>query len=120
IRAGDIARLAGRLVDRGLFLLSVGHILISMAYVVYAGGWGPAFRYAQITDAIAVAIVVGPVLIAQTSSRTRILLACSLFAASWLAIASWRPDTPATLWLKDTLFGNEPGRYSQWSYNFPI
>jgi uncharacterized membrane protein len=109
-----------KLIDRGLFLLIAGHIIIWLAYIPYAGGPGNAARFGQITDAIGVAIIMGPFLVTRLGARNRVILGCTAFLLTWLAIAFWYPQGDYGQWVKDTLFGPELGRSSRWGYNFPI
>lgn len=105
-----------KLMDRGMFLLTIGHLIIAMAYVNYAGGWAVAWRYGQIIDAIGVALFVGPWLLQRLSRRTRLAFACFLLALSWALILLWHPESPALKFLKDTFVGG--GDF--WRYNFPV
>ena len=116
-RLGDFAL---KLMDRGLFLLTVGHLVISAAYIAYASERYGAMTFAQITDAIGLAILVGPLLVTRTSALTRVVVGISLFLMSWIATAGWLPESSTGQWIKDTLFGAELGRQSRWSYNFPV
>jgi uncharacterized membrane protein len=115
-RLGDFGL---KLIDRGLFLLTVGHVIILLAYLALADGFAGALRYGQVTDAIGLAIILGPILIVRWSIRMRVGVAIALFVACWTAIAYWHPQTTSSQWVKHTLFGTvTPG--NQWSYNFPL
>src|SRR4030095_264888 len=62
-RPHDSAALRAKLVDRGLFMLTIGHGLIALAHAPMAGGIGPALEWGFITDVIAVGLLIGPALI---------------------------------------------------------
>ena len=109
-----------KLVDRGLFLLIAGHFIIWLAYIPYAGGMANAATFGQITDAIGVAIIMGPFLVTRLGASARVMLGCAAFLLTWAAIAFWYPQGDYGQWVKDTLFGAELGRRSRWGYNFPI
>lgn len=120
LRPERFAAFATKLTDRGLFLLTVGHVIISLAYSDYAGGWSGAFRYAQIIDAVAVCIVVGPWLIRRSGMRTRALIALGLLTLTWIVVYAWHPVNGGLVFLKDTLFGGGLlGQEKFWEYNFP-
>ncbi len=119
-RNRDLGAFALKLMDRGLFLLTVGHIVIMLAYVFYSGGLAAAATYGQITDAIGLAIILGPILISYTTARTRIALGLGLFVLSWILIVLWDAQGTVAQWFKDTMFGAELERGSRWGYNFPI
>jgi uncharacterized membrane protein len=115
-RLGDFGL---KLIDRGLFLLTIGHVIILLAYLAFASGFAGALRYGQVTDAIGLAIILGPMLILRWSIRMRVGFAIGLFVVCWLAIAFWHPPATTGQWVKHTLFGTvAPG--NQWSYNFPL
>jgi uncharacterized membrane protein len=115
-RLGDFGL---KLIDRGLFLLTIGHVIILLAYLAIADGVAGALRYGQVTDAIGLAIILGPILIVRWPIRARVGVAVALFIACWLAIAFWHPPATSGQWIKHTLFGTvTPG--NQWSYNFPL
>ncbi len=120
VRGGQLGAFGTKLVDRGLFLLTVGHAVIWLAYLAYADGPAGALRFGQITDAIGLAIVVGPLLVTRLRAGQRLVLAAALFIGSWLAILLVEPQSPVAMWLKDTLVGAESGRRSWWRYNFPL
>ena len=121
LRRDRFAAFATKLADRGLFLLTLGHVIISLAYVGYGGGWVHAFRYTQIIDAVGVCIIVGPWLIQRTTSRARGALAVGLLALTWVMVYAWHPATGLLVFAKDTLFGGGLlGQGKFWEYNFPV
>lgn len=81
-----------KLVDRGVFLLLVGHAVLAFTGVL--GGTGLAYSYSigYVTDAIGVAIIIGPWLVVKLRQRSRILLSAALFALDWGAILFWKPS----------------------------
>lgn len=120
MRNRELGNFALKLMDRGLFLLTVGHLIIMAAYISYAGERGGAIRFGQITDAIGLAIIIGPILIVQFNARKRVLIGVSLFVLTWVGIEFLQPQSAIGLFFKDTLFGAELQRRSSWSYNFPL
>jgi hypothetical protein len=97
----DFTRLQTKLVDRGLFLLLVGHYLIGL-------GMGQVHLlplWSRSTDAIGVAMVLGSFLVPRLDGRTRLALSGLLYAYAWLAVYTWHPATPSMTILKDILVG---------------
>jgi uncharacterized membrane protein len=111
-----------KLIDRGLWMLTIGHVIILGAHVALTPGWDKLWRWEFITDSIAVSIILGPLLVRQLGSRTRLASALALFALSWVAVYAWHPGP---LWLrvvKDGLVGNDMahGEIDVLPYNFPL
>lgn len=120
LRPDSFERLRWKLLDRGVFMLTIGHLIILLGYIPYAGGIDHAIRYAQITDAIAVAIIVGPWLITRLSARARFILAITIYVAGGAVTLWWHPSSAALGFLKQTLVGEVvPGR-GFWNYHFPV
>jgi len=108
-----------RLIDRGLFLVFVGHPLFLISYYfTQDGSLGDTLRVVFVTDAIGFAVVAGALLIARVGPRARLALGLTLLATAWVATALWNPPIPSVAWrLKDLLVGE--WRDVWLSYNFP-
>jgi hypothetical protein len=104
-RPRDAPALRIKLFDRGLFMLTVGHVLIALAHVPIAGGIGPAFEWGFITDVIAVGLMIGPVLVDRVPPARRLALAGGLYAFTWLVVATWHPDSAGLQRTKEYVFG---------------
>jgi uncharacterized membrane protein len=94
-----------RFVNRGLFLLTIGRLLIFVAHISIAGGIQEALHWGFITDAIGVSIIVGPLLIDKVQWKGRLLIAVLVFVMNWVVILLWSPELWALKVLKETLFG---------------
>jgi hypothetical protein len=94
-----------KLVDRGVFLLLVGHVLLAITDLPDGFGFPHAYRIGFITDAIAVAVMIGPWLVVTLSRKHRLLLALTLFALSWCATIWWNPSGQAAILVKHYLIG---------------
>jgi len=108
-----MSALGGKLVDRGLFLLTFGHVLIALAHIPTAGGLGPAFEWGFITDVIGVGLLVGPAVVQHLPPRTRLLLATAVYVLSWTIVVAWSPEAAPIERVKEYLFGSAiflPGR----------
>ena len=105
------------LASRGLFLLTVGHALIMVSFL-------PSYTLVDalwrgfITDAIGLAIIVGPWLVARTSATARAALALVLYALTLWLVVQWRPVVESPEWIaRFALVGPDPGAPR---FNFPI
>jgi surface polysaccharide O-acyltransferase-like enzyme len=105
VYAASMPALRRKLIDRGLFVLVVGHVL--QAIPVYAVNHAavPAFGFAFITDVIAVAIMVGPTIVMLTDGMTRAFGGAVLLLVSWLAFVFWAPHGAASHFVATYAFG---------------
>jgi len=101
-RPHDFTRLRVTLAHRGLFLLTIGRVLI------LAGSWPrlQSVRYLIITDAIGVSMLIAPTLVARVRPIGRLIIAVTLFTASWVAVGFWHPSSFAGRLLLESLFGS--------------
>ena len=86
-----LSHLQRRLLDRGVFLLLVGHLLLALSQASRSGGLEAAYQHSFITDPIAIAIIVGPRLIGASRAATRVLLSAVLFVTGWALVLFWHP-----------------------------
>ncbi len=94
-----------KLVDRGVFLLVVGHTALTLTGVLSGKSFSFAYSIEYITDAIAVAAIIGPWLIGALGQKSRILLAVGIFAIDWCAILFWNPSGEAATLAKHYFVG---------------
>lgn len=97
-------RIQARLIDRGLFLLVVGHVVISLALRQFDNS--ALFVYS--TDGLGIAMIAGALLVPKLSWRSRIGVSVSAYVISWLAVYFWEP-TPGIHGLqaiKEVMFGS--------------
>ncbi len=113
--AADFRRFCLRLVDRGLFLLSVGHVLILIAHQPM----GQTLRWAFITDVIGVCLLLGPFMVGRLSVQLRMILGGMVMLGSWLVYLTLIPDGKLTAAIQDTLVGIQGGTV-WWGYHFPL
>jgi len=106
-----------KLIDRALFLLTVGHVLVVMARF-FEPPELTALRTTVITDAVGVSVLIGVWLVRLTRPRTRILLGVGLFAAAWLLVYGWQPIGTWSSVAKEVLVGALPNRV-MW-YTVPL
>lgn len=113
----DFATVRIKLIDRGLFLLTVAHVLIALAHVPFIKPVSAVLRWGFITDPIGVCIVLGPLLIGRLRVGARVALGGAVYVLSWLAVYAWQPTGPVVRLLKDAAVG--PSAQSSWAYVFP-
>jgi uncharacterized membrane protein len=80
-----------RSVDRGLFALLVGHLLVT-ASIVYMVPPGTAFEHIVITDSIGALLCMAP-LLRLTSARRLLWMGAAVYAAASLLALAWHPTT---------------------------
>src|SRR5438105_13904726 len=101
-----------KLLDRGLFLLILGHLLLAITVTPASTTFAAAYRTSFITDAIALSIVIAPSLLKLFGLWSRSAFALSLFVLNWLAIIEWHPLGVGLLFLKRYFVGmqRDPSR----------
>lgn len=117
-RKNDFEIIRDKLIDRGLFLLTIGHVLITIAHVPVAGSLLKALRWGYITDAIGFSFILGSILIGKMQLRGRLFLSGVIYLISWFGVLFWHPGNGFLLFLKETFFGSS---YKVvYTYNFPL
>jgi len=111
-------RVRDRLIDRGLFLIIVGHPLLTVAMFWMSATWSDAFRVLFITDTIGICLILGSLLVTHLGAGARALLGAALLLSSWTMMVLW---SPAPLgggdWVEELLFG--AWRENWLAYNVP-
>lgn len=90
-RSASFIKLQRKLLDRGLFLLIVGHTILAASGMATGRGFSDAFKIGYITDAIGFAVVLGPWLVSALRRRSRLVLAAVVYLLSWAAVLFWTP-----------------------------
>jgi surface polysaccharide O-acyltransferase-like enzyme len=80
----------GRIVDRGLFVLVVGHILVCLS--LWFEVKGNVFEHIVITDTIGLCICLSP-LVRHLSARQLIVEGIAVFLVTCLVAAFWQPSS---------------------------
>jgi hypothetical protein len=104
IEPTGMSALRRKLIDRGLFLLLVGHAVQVPAYT--EGNLSATMRLSFITDVIAVAVIVGPTLLMRWGPRTRLVAGGLLLLMSWIAAAALTSRTPVANFTTSYLVGS--------------
>lgn len=109
-----------KLLDRGVFLLTVGHLLLAITITRSASGFAGALRASFITDAIAISIMVAPWLMTALRSTPRIAIAAGVFLLNWVAVVQWHPAAAGLVMVKRYLVGIPSGASSEEILAFPV
>lgn len=80
-------RVRASYIDRGLFLLFVGHLVISFALQRVEHGVFQLYS----TDVIGVAMILGGFLVPTLGTKSRLGVSAAIYVGSWLAIYGWHP-----------------------------
>ncbi|HEY2377999.1 MAG TPA: heparan-alpha-glucosaminide N-acetyltransferase domain-containing protein [Gemmatimonadaceae bacterium] len=103
----DLPHLRIRLLDRGVFLLVIGHFLLAVSQL-RRSTMTEAYYGSFLTDALAVAIMLGPRIVDVSRGPLRIAIAISLYCASWLMLARWHPSGSGALLIQRYVIGSLP------------
>jgi uncharacterized membrane protein len=111
------SRALRRIVERGLFVLLVGHVLVTAA-TIYISRPETAIRGLVITDVIGLLLCTTP-LLRFLSSRQLITCGAALFTVCSLVAFAWRPDSEPGQLLGALLLGIEPAGREVFSTTIP-
>ena len=104
--ARNFPNFRAKLIDRGLFMLTAGHILIAFTHIPKSDSLQDAmYRWQFITDAIGFCILVGPFLVCRIKPTGRIAFALLIYSFSWLAIFYFHPHSWILRFLKEISVG---------------
>src|SRR5215831_781836 len=101
VRRDGFERLRMAFVDRGILLLTVGHVLILGSHVLWY-----TTRFLSITDTVGICMIVGPWLASTVNPRNRLIMGLFLYALSWVATESWHPQSMLLKGIQETAFGS--------------
>jgi uncharacterized membrane protein len=105
-----------KLTDRALFILTVGHLLLIVAEFARSGS--SVLRSTQMTDVVAVCLVIALWLTPVTRPRTRVGLGLAVLATAWILIFRWTPAGTSGAVAKEILVGTGPEALM--SYTVPV
>ena len=81
-----------KLVDRGLFLITIAHVLIALSWIPMEIFFhGQILRVLFITDTIGFCLITGPFLISKVKPKGRLAISILLFSFSWFLISLGNP-----------------------------
>jgi hypothetical protein len=99
------ARFRARLLDRAIFLLTIGHLAITASQLRRMAVAGEQPLFVVLTDVIAVALLVGPALVMRLGIRGRLLVAAAIYSTAWGLILAWTPHGDVARLAKAVLVG---------------
>lgn len=107
-RRESFGKISAGLADRGLFMLTAGHVLIMLTCIPRSGSFGQAVRLGFITDAVGVAVILGPLLVMRTRAAARLASAAALYLSGLLMTMAWFPENALLRAVKQVLAGPYP------------
>jgi uncharacterized membrane protein len=109
-RPKDFPALRRKLVDRSLFVLTFAHVLIACSRLVYEQHAVDALRMSFMTDAVAVAVLVGLLSIDRITALGRALAGPLMLGLTWILVFGWQPHSAFAEAAKELLVGAMPDR----------
>jgi hypothetical protein len=106
VSPGSRSALRRKLIDRGLFLIFVGHLLQAVPWLIQRHDFVQSVTYVFITDVIGVSIIIGPSLVIWMSPRARQYLGILLLVFSWATLALRDPSIHAESLILKYAFGH--------------
>jgi uncharacterized membrane protein len=110
LRETDFFNLRSHMIDRGLYLLTIVHLLIGITHYFYFGGLAGATNWVMITDAVGVGVIAAAILLPKLRLMGRVVLACILFGISWSLMGVHLQNRGIEI-LKETVFGSTDNRH---------
>jgi peptidoglycan/LPS O-acetylase OafA/YrhL len=111
-RAGEFDRLRIIFTDRGIFLLTIGHLVLIASQPFYA------VRFVSITDTVGVCMLVSPWVVMTLRPYARLVLCLALYLLTLMVVLLWHPTAHFALVLKETFFGSVS--LVTYQYAFPV
>jgi hypothetical protein len=107
----DLHQLKIKLLNRGLFLLTIGHALISLAEAHQDGGLLLTIRNATVVDEIGLATLIAslslPFLADEHRAWRVATFGIAAFSISWCIVLFWHPTSHASIVAKQVLWGGD-------------
>jgi uncharacterized membrane protein len=105
-----------KLLDRAAFILLIIHPILAVAERIRHGSMAASLQTGYITDTVALAMLLGPVVIATTRARTRLIIAAGCVAATWLLLPLGEPSNILLRGIVRTVIGSMTPEVTQ----FPL
>jgi hypothetical protein len=116
----DFSSLRDRLIDRGIFLLTIAHVTIAGAHFAVPGGIPIALVSGVITDSIGFNLVVGALVITRISSMRRLVVGAIVYSVAWILVFLWQPQATWVEMTKQVLVGSTRVLDSAWEFDCPL
>lgn len=117
MRRNSFDRLRLQLIDRGLFMLTIGHALIVLSTLPREGSLSASIKLGFITDVVGVAVLLGPLLLRNVGPVIRSVFAVWLYVVSLMLTGSWQADAGVWSGVRYLLVGTFPDAGPN---NFPL
>ena len=112
MKIGDFPRIRIQLLDRAIFLATIGHLLIAVAWAPRSG-FINALRTGFVTDTIAVCIIGGLLLFPYMKApSTRVWVGALLYLTGWAGWSLWHPDNTVFVTVRGIFLGPDENGYS--------
>lgn len=82
LEGGSVQRLRLRLIDRGLFLVVIAHLILSGTHSIWMPPAVATLHSFYITDAVGLSLVVAGMLLGRVTTRTLLMLGASLYVGA--------------------------------------
>jgi uncharacterized membrane protein len=119
-RRGSFESTKSSFIRRGIFLLTIGRLLIILAHYPLVANWQETLKWGFMTDAIGFCIILGPLMMERFDQRARVLMGTLIFGVSWLVIIYWTPAATSLEVLKETFFGTAYAMPRVYTDVFPV
>lgn len=123
INGDNFGKFKAKLIDRGLFLLTISHLIMTIAHIPHipkSDSIYDSIRWEHNTDTIGFCMIVGSLLIDKINPIKRLALSLSIYLVSWLVILFIHPKILTLMILKDTFFGPYMETGYPYYYIFPL
>jgi uncharacterized membrane protein len=117
VQREGFATLRIKLIDRAIFVLTVGHVLLA-AGRVFETGLTHVATSTVITDVVGVCLLISVWVTPAVRPGLRVLLGVIIFAAAWMLLFLWHPISIWGMAAKELLVGDRH-RTVVW-YSFPL
>jgi uncharacterized membrane protein len=107
-----------KLIDRGLFLLSIGHLFMMSGHIMVSQGFYSLLKWEFITDNIGINIIIGCII--MTKLRDNLILALSIIIlfSNYLILLNWFPGLNSLDILKEAIIGSLQPSHFNWIFPF--
>jgi uncharacterized membrane protein len=104
-RSEEFSRLRLHLFDRAIFLATIGHVLIALAFAPQVGIYH-ALSFGYMTDTLAFCTIAGLLLVPfMPVVSTRLWFGIILYLTGWAGWYLWHPDHPLFITLRSMFLG---------------
>jgi hypothetical protein len=107
-----------KIIDRGIFLLSTGHLIMILSHVALFPAVDELWRYGLITDTIGLCLIIVSIAVSRMTYRKIFITGISLFIMNWFVMMFWQPDNNYLVALKEIFCGVYKTKVIRFSFPF--